>query len=665
MGKLRAGQSFYIAVLVMSVAVSGWGQSAPADANADIVKMIQAGLPESTIVNKIHEGAGRWNTSVDGLILLKQAGATEGELLALTSTPESKPTAELLPKTVDEGQQVLGGVLKNHQGSVTLAVAGDPNGYASLFFRVVLFDGEPSLVTQIMSAKETPFKKGPCIQGDLLITKDRTTFFPYAVEACVGSQKWSLASNLTPISNPIKDVHYPKMGKNGTNFELGYQFGHKDNPTPTRAFLDLLFSDFSGTVATILHAAGISDPAGQLDPASHYVPPSKDEAVAIVEQHNQAINSAQKYAGINAAQRVLREQEEAKLHPQPTSDSGNGLLSALNVVQGVTNMHQAFQNAKVADASHDVAGQMRAARDATTAEMQTLGAASGNSTAIQPLAATQPAPSPVSSQPAAVAPKATGFTYNISHGQAPSVSTTAKTVPPAKTVAYAKQPKATTNPRGITNGVGTGTAPPPNCVYLSDAQPCVPLDQYQQMQKQQQASGQGICPPSGFVPGVMLRVESDVAEPVPCKPGTPYGPLIATTASGGFTGVTPPDASSAGGGSTGSTGASGSSALGVRDPDLRSCITPSYKGDPITGSHLILQNTCSVSVQVFFYADSQDSGGVTLSPGGTDNTYVAENAVKAAGGVSIYACPDGDFPRKPDGTLAYTGVNNQYGCFRK
>ena len=63
-----------------------------------------------------------------------------------------------------------------------------------------------------------------------------------------------------------------------------------------------------------------------------------------------------------------------------------------------------------------------------------------------------------------------------------------------------------------TSSVGTGNAPPPNCVYLSPSQPCVPLAQYAQMQAQQQASGQGICPASGFVPGVMLRVESDVGK---------------------------------------------------------------------------------------------------------------------------------------------------------
>jgi len=223
---------------------------------------------------------------------------------------------------------------------------------------------------------------------------------------------------------------------------------------------------------------------------------------------------------------------------------------------------------------------------------------------------------------------------------------------------------STANPGGRPTGISTGTATPPSCVYLSPSQPCVPIAQYQQMQAQKQSSGQGICPASGFVPGVMIRQTSDVAVGVPCKPGTPYGPLIATTSSGGYTGVTPPDPATAGGGIS-STGSGSSNIRGARDPDLRSCITPSYQADPITGSHLILQNNCSVRAQVYFYASPQANGGVVLTPGEADNTYAAQTDIAAAGGVSIYACPVGDVPRKADGSVAYTGVNNQFGCFRQ
>jgi hypothetical protein len=229
------------------------------------------------------------------------------------------------------------------------------------------------------------------------------------------------------------------------------------------------------------------------------------------------------------------------------------------------------------------------------------------------------------------------------------------------------EPKATStanpDPGERPTGISTGTASPPSCIYLSPSQPCVPLAQYQQMQVQTKSSGKGICPASGFVPGVMLRQTSDVAVGVPCKPGTPYGPLIATTASGGYTGLTPPDPTSAGSGASSSS--DGTDIGGPFDTDLNACIDLSYKHDPVTGTHLIIQNNCSVRASINFYASSQVLGAVDLNPGEADNTYAGQDKIAAAGGISIYACPVGDVPRKADGTQASNGVNNQFRCSRK
>lgn len=65
------------------------GSPAPAaDANDDLIKMISAGLPESVVIAKIKDNAGRWDTSVDALIVLKRAGATEAEFAVLTAGPQ-------------------------------------------------------------------------------------------------------------------------------------------------------------------------------------------------------------------------------------------------------------------------------------------------------------------------------------------------------------------------------------------------------------------------------------------------------------------------------------------------------------------------------------------------------------------------------------------------
>jgi hypothetical protein len=100
-------------------------------------------------------------------------------------------------------------------------------------------------------------------------------------------------------------------------------------------------------------------------------------------------------------------------------------------------------------------------------------------------------------------------------------------------------------------------------------------------------------------------------------------------------------------------------------PDLNQCIGVSYKDDPITGDHLILKNNCYEAAHVFFYASPQIHGATHLKPGESDNTYQSHDKIVAAGGVSIYACPEGDMPRQADGTLADNGINNKFHCSRK
>jgi hypothetical protein len=56
-----------------------------AQANAQIIKLIQAGIPESVVLEKIHAATNRFDTSADALIALKKAGATDAELSAIMS----------------------------------------------------------------------------------------------------------------------------------------------------------------------------------------------------------------------------------------------------------------------------------------------------------------------------------------------------------------------------------------------------------------------------------------------------------------------------------------------------------------------------------------------------------------------------------------------------
>jgi hypothetical protein len=646
--------------------------SAPVSANADIVKMIQAGLPESTVINKIREGMGHWDTSIDALIALKQAGATEAELgtLTLAPTAKDKPNVASTTTSIEKGVSVFGGIVKNDHGDVTFFTPWTDDDFrgGQSTFHVVLIDGQAAL--RLKGINSAPVCKQE-IFGDLIIAKDQTSFNPYAQRRGKNCQNnWIFPENLRPSAYATDQLmprghgDYTKgvsLKMDGPAFFFGVAYSNFADSSKERkghpeweAFFNLLIKDFSGTMATLLQAAGVTDVTTQLSAESIYNAPSKEEANALFNQFPTYYDSLQKGHAAAIAEYARQRPQEAGSHPQSSGGSAN----ILSMLQGAANLHQAYQNAKVADLTHDTAGQLQAVVDGTTAEMQTLGAVTGDTTTIQPLppapsTPVQPMPAQLNPKAAATAPKANGFTYNISHGQAPSTSAR------SSNVATSVQPKTSPNPGGVPSGVNTGTAAPANCIYLSPSQPCVPLAQMQANQPTRVAVE--TCPQSGFVPGLMRRTSSDTSEGVPCTPGQPIDPSL--FASGG--------ASASGGSGSGSSGGGGSQSSGGADtggpfdPILNDCIGLSYKNDPITGDHLIIQNNCSVRAQVFYYASSQAYGGVTLNPGEATNTYAAHDKILAAGGVSIYACPVNDIPRQADGTVPYNGTNNHFRCSRK
>jgi len=70
-----------------------------APANAAVLKLLQVGMPESVVLDKIHAITDKFDTSIDALVTLKQAGATEAELKAILAqgtapaTPGEQPSA--------------------------------------------------------------------------------------------------------------------------------------------------------------------------------------------------------------------------------------------------------------------------------------------------------------------------------------------------------------------------------------------------------------------------------------------------------------------------------------------------------------------------------------------------------------------------------------------
>jgi len=68
-----------------------------APANAAVLKLLQVGMPESVVLDRIHATIERFDLSTDALVVLKQAGATEAELKAVmaqgSATADTPPAA--------------------------------------------------------------------------------------------------------------------------------------------------------------------------------------------------------------------------------------------------------------------------------------------------------------------------------------------------------------------------------------------------------------------------------------------------------------------------------------------------------------------------------------------------------------------------------------------
>ncbi len=64
-------------------------QQQPSMTNADLVKLVQAGVPESAIIASIHSSASNFDLSSDGIVALHKAGLTQGELEAAIAASSS------------------------------------------------------------------------------------------------------------------------------------------------------------------------------------------------------------------------------------------------------------------------------------------------------------------------------------------------------------------------------------------------------------------------------------------------------------------------------------------------------------------------------------------------------------------------------------------------
>jgi len=81
-----------LTVIAICASTASLGQQTQAPlTNADVVKMVKGGLPESVVVSAIQKSPGNYDTSVDGLIALHKAGVTQNEMDAIMAAGNKHP----------------------------------------------------------------------------------------------------------------------------------------------------------------------------------------------------------------------------------------------------------------------------------------------------------------------------------------------------------------------------------------------------------------------------------------------------------------------------------------------------------------------------------------------------------------------------------------------
>jgi hypothetical protein len=93
---------FFPAVLVSQQLTGSQGEDAQKMTNADVVKMVEAKLTDDLIIGKIKSSPSDFDTSIDAILKLKAAGASDAVIHAMV---DASPTA----KTVVKEASLTGG----------------------------------------------------------------------------------------------------------------------------------------------------------------------------------------------------------------------------------------------------------------------------------------------------------------------------------------------------------------------------------------------------------------------------------------------------------------------------------------------------------------------------------------------------------------------------
>jgi len=89
-----------VGIFYVSLADAKGAQSSSTNlTNEDIIKLVQAKLPDSIVIAKIKSSSCNFDTTADGLIKLKQAGISDSVVQAMVEAPPLEPTGGTEPGT--------------------------------------------------------------------------------------------------------------------------------------------------------------------------------------------------------------------------------------------------------------------------------------------------------------------------------------------------------------------------------------------------------------------------------------------------------------------------------------------------------------------------------------------------------------------------------------
>ena len=169
-------------VLTFAAAVSLQAQQQHAMNNADLVKLVQAGVPESAIIASIHSSTPAFDLSSDGLIALHKAGLTQGELEAAIATSNAAR-----PSTPATPAPATATTAPTSIPSVALLVNGAPRQLAMEKVQLAQTKAKPTSLTSL--------------SGDTMLSQ--------AMQTGVNATAWEAASH---VGSPLG---YMAVGSSG------------------------------------------------------------------------------------------------------------------------------------------------------------------------------------------------------------------------------------------------------------------------------------------------------------------------------------------------------------------------------------------------------------------------------------------------------------------